>query len=113
MVLPAGYIERSKLKHDLDRVLDVAKERGAEAIVVGIPFGESGEVGPSARRARGFARRLRSATSLPVHETDERFSSVEAEALLREAGRQPSRDKASVDETAASLILQRFLDRRP
>jgi putative Holliday junction resolvase len=44
-----------------------------------------------------------------VYSIDERFTSVEAEGLLREAGRQPSRDKGSVDEAAAALILQRFL----
>jgi RNase H-fold protein (predicted Holliday junction resolvase) len=36
---------------------------------------------------------------------------LEAEGLLREAGRQPSREKGTVDETAAALILQRYLDR--
>ncbi len=113
VVLPAGWVERSKLNHDLSRVLDFAKERDVEAIVVGIPFSGPGEVGPSARRALGFARRLRQAGSLPVHEVDESFSSVEAEGLLRAAGRQPSRNKASVDETAAALVLQRFLDRLP
>jgi RNase H-fold protein (predicted Holliday junction resolvase) len=40
---------------------------------------------------------------------DERYTSVEAEGLLRESGVQPSRDRASVDEVAAVLILQRFL----
>jgi len=47
-----------------------------------------------------------------VHETDERYTSVEAEALMREAGHQPSRDRAAVDEASAVLILQRFLDAR-
>jgi len=55
------------------------------------------------RRVEGF---------LPVHETDERYTSVEAEALMREAGHQPSRDRAAVDEASAVLILQRFLDAR-
>ena len=46
---------------------------------------------------------------MTIYEMDERFTSVEAEGLLREAGVQPSRDRASVDETAAMLILQRYL----
>jgi putative Holliday junction resolvase len=49
---------------------------------------------------------------MPVYTVDERFTSVEAEGLLREAGRQPSRDKGSVDEAAAVLILRRFLESR-
>jgi putative Holliday junction resolvase len=52
---------------------------------------------------------MRRRTDLPVHTVDERFTSYEAEALLREAGRQPSRDKGTVDAAAAVLILQRFL----
>ena len=71
---PAGHINRSGLKLDLGRVLDVAREREVQAILVGIPFTLSGEVGPQARRARGFAQRLRRATDLPVHEVDERFT---------------------------------------
>jgi RNase H-fold protein (predicted Holliday junction resolvase) len=42
---------------------------------------------------------------------DESFTSVEAEALMREAGSQPSRQRAAVDEAAAALILQRFLEK--
>ena len=51
-------------------------------------------------------------TGMPVYTVDERFTSVEAQGLLREAGRQPSRDKGSVDEAAAVLILRRFLESR-
>jgi putative Holliday junction resolvase len=110
-VFPAGYIARSKLQQDVGRVLEIAKEREIQAILVGIPYTLSGEEGTQARRARGFIRYLRRETGLPIHEVDERYTSVEAEALLREAGQQPSREKAAVDEKAAVLILQRYLDR--
>ena len=79
--------------------------------MVGIPYSLNGETGPQAKRAQGFVKALRKQTSLPVYETDERFTSVEAEALMREAGRQPSRERAAVDEAAAVLILERFLDK--
>lgn len=109
MVLPAGYITRSKLAQDVQQVIAAAQDRNAQGIVVGIPYTLEGEAGPSAKLARGFIRALRKETALPVYEVDERFTSVEAEGLLRESGVQPSRDKASVDETAAALILQRFV----
>ncbi len=57
-------------------------------------------------------RALRKRSGMPVYTVDERFTSVEAEGLLREAGRQPSRDKGSVDEAAAVVILRRFLESR-
>ena len=113
LALPAGHLIRSKLAQDVQRVIKAAQDRQAQGIVVGIPYTLQGETGPSAKLAHGFIRALRRAIgkeeSLTVHEMDERFTSVEAEALLRESGVQPSRDRATVDETAAVLILQRFL----
>ena len=113
LALPAGHLMRSKLAQDVQQVIKAAQDRQAQGIVVGIPYTLQGETGPSAKLAHGFIRALRRAIgkeeSLTVHEMDERFTSVEAEALLRESGVQPSRDRATVDETAAVLILQRFL----
>ena len=93
----------------MQQVIEVASERQAQSIVVGIPYTLDGEIGPAAKLARRFMRALRKETSLPVYEMDERYTSFEAEGLLRESGVQPSRERATVDETAAVLILQRFL----
>jgi len=113
LALPAGHIVRTKLAQDVQQVIASAHERQAQGIVVGIPYTLDGEIGPSAKLARGFVRALRRAIgaeeSLAIHEMDERYTSFEAEGLLRESGVQPSRDRASVDEVAAVLILQRFL----
>ena len=113
MALPAGHIVRSKLAQDVQQVIASAQERQAQGIIVGIPYMLQGETGDSAKLARGFIRALRRALgddgALAIYDMDERFTSVEAEGLLRESGVQPSRDRASVDETAAVLILQRFL----
>ncbi len=103
---------RSKLAPDVERVLAIGRDREVQGFVVGIPFSLDGGSGPGARRARRFASSLRKHTDLPVYTVDESFTSVEAEGLLREAGRQPSREKGSVDEAAAALILERFLDPR-
>ena len=112
LVIPVGHIIRTKLAQDLERLLEIASERSAEGFVVGIPYNQDGEVGPQAKKVQGFVRALRRKTTMPVYTVDERFTSVEAEGLLREAGRQPSRDKGSVDEVAAALILRRFLESR-
>jgi putative Holliday junction resolvase len=112
MALPAGHLLRAKLGDDIKRVLEVALQRRVEALVVGVPYTPEGGVGPQAKRAQGFIRALKKNTDLPVHGVDERFTTFEAEALLREAGRQPSREKGAADEAAATLILQRFLDQR-
>ena len=110
---PAGYLTRSKLSHDLEAVLNAARERGVEGYVVGVPYALDGTIGRQAGLAQGFIRELRKKTSMPVYEVDESFTSIEAEAILREAGCQPSRKKGATDETAAALILERFLDQFP
>jgi len=109
LAVPAGHIQRTKLAEDVRRVLDAAGDRRVEGLVAGIPYSLNGETGQQARRALVFVKALKKQTSLPVHETDERYTSVEAEALMREAGQQPSRERAAVDEAAAVLILERFL----
>ena len=110
--LPAGVVARTRLARDIAAVLDAARQRQSEAIVVGVPYLEGGEESPQTRQVRGFVRALRKETPLPVHTVDEAFTSVEAEGLLRDAGREPSRNRAAVDEAAAVLILRRFLHRR-
>jgi len=113
MALPAGHIVRTKLDQDVQQVIAAATERKAEGIVVGIPHNPQGQTDTAAKLARGFIRAIRKAINddspLSIYEMDERFTSVEAEGLLRESGVEPSRDRASVDETAAVLILQRYL----
>ena len=95
-----------------DSVLSLAAEHDVEEIVVGLPLSLSGRRGPQAGRVSRFAERLAALTPLPVKMVDERYSSVEAERLLRQAGRKPSRDKGRVDAAAAALVLQRHLDSR-
>jgi putative Holliday junction resolvase len=110
LVLPAGHLERVKLKYDVDRILEMAQERQVEGFVVGLPYTLSGDVGIQAKRTQGFVRALRKRTNLPVYTVDESFTTFEAEGLLRAAGQQPSRQRGAVDSAAAVLILQRFLD---
>ena len=107
--LPAGVIHRTRLAADVRAVLDAARQRQSDALVVGVPIRPGGEESPQTRYVRGFIRALRRETAIPVHEVDEAFTSREAEGLLRDAGVQPSRDRGAIDETAAVLILQRFL----
>lgn len=72
-----------------------------DALVVGVPFHPDGASHENTARARRFARQLHGRFGLPVHEVDERYTSVEAEA----AGARG----AAVDAAAAALILEQFL----
>jgi putative Holliday junction resolvase len=112
LVFPAGHLSRSRLSDDLDKILETSGERRIEGIVVGMPYSLDGTHGTQAKRVNGFINALRKRTFIPIYTIDERFTSVEAEALIRDSGRQPSRLRGSVDEAAAALILQRFLAAR-
>lgn len=106
---PIGHLERDTLNRDLEQVLALARKRDIEGFVVGMPYSLSGEMGTQAKLAQGFIRELEKRTELPVYAVDERFTSLNAERLLREGGGQPSRRRGAVDAAAAALILERFL----
>jgi putative Holliday junction resolvase len=73
-----------------------------DALVVGVPFHPDGAEHENTRRARAFARRLHGRFHLPVHEVDERYSTVEAHA----------RGARDADAAAASIILEQYLRSR-
>ena len=107
---PLEFIERTSTPSDLATILRKASEHQTERILVGMPITEKGKMGPQAREVERFCQALRDGTDLPVVPWDERYSTVEAERLLRQAGRQPSREKGRTDAAAAAVILQSYLD---
>lgn len=79
-------------------------------LVVGLPLSLDGEEHELTRRARRFERQLEGRTGLPVALADERLSSADAAARLREVGRGGRRNKDLVHPVAAQIILQAYLD---
>ena len=110
MATPVGVIERTRLQRDLARVLEHVQKREVGTIVVGMPLTLDGNIGPQAKRVKAFVKALRRETELTIATVDERYSSAEAERLLRQAGRKPSRHKGEIDAAAAAVILQEYLD---
>jgi putative Holliday junction resolvase len=95
----------------IPRLAELAAERHAVEIVVGLPRSMSGGEGPAARKIRTYAGALsRTLHGLPVRLVDERLSTVTAERTLRERGRRGARRRAVVDQAAAVVILQSALD---
>jgi putative Holliday junction resolvase len=109
MALPLEVVVRAGWARDLARLRAVVAAHGVTEIVVGRPLTMRGGMGDQARAAAGLARRLRAALGIPVHEVDERFSTVAARRAMREAGARRTRGR--VDAVAAALILQAYLDR--
>ena len=79
-------------------------------VVVGLPLTLSGEVGPQAHLIQLFVERLKGVLTAPIHMFDERLTTVAAERMMLDLGLKPEQRKARIDEVAASIILQDFLD---
>ena len=109
VAVPLTTILRKRDSSAIEEILTLVREYEADEIVVGMPLSLSGEAGQQAERTARFAEALAKNTSVPVSYEDERYSSVEAERLMRESGAKPSRDKARVDAAAAAVILQSYL----
>jgi putative holliday junction resolvase len=99
-------------EEDIAAILTIAKQEQIALIVVGLPLSLDGTVGPQARFTLDFCDALRVASHVPVETWDERYSTVEAEVRLREAGVAPSRHRARLDAAAATVLLQSYLDAR-
>ncbi len=93
----------------LDRLLP---EEDVAGLVVGLPLNMDGSSGPRARKVLEFCSRLERRFELPVHTWDERLTSYQAEGLLHEAGIRGREKGRRVDQVAAQLILQGWLDHR-
>ena len=110
IALPVGVHVEGRDGSVLALLTDLARERGASAVVVGLPLTADGREERLAGLARRFADRVGQTLGLPVILTDERYSSQEAERAIALRGR-PAR-RGEVDAVAAQLILQQYLDAR-
>ena len=107
---PRGYIERKGMAADVEAVVQKAREWGAEAVLVGMPFTLKGRKGVQAQLVDEFCQRLEADGGVRVSTWDERFSTFDAESRMRAVGRKPSREKGRSDAAAAAVILQSYLD---
>jgi putative Holliday junction resolvase len=107
---PLTTYQRRTSKKDAAFFRELVGAEDVAEIVVGLPLHLDGREGQKAREAREFGRQLAEATELPVVFWDERFSTVEAETALWEAGLTHKRRKARRDRVAAQLFLQAYLD---
>lgn len=109
---PVLTLVRSNRRQDLRSLARILRKHACTEIVVGNPLYMSGDLSPQAIKAQAFAEMLRQQFGLPVSLWDERLTTTEAHRLLHLAGRAGSEHKMVVDQVAAVLILQSFLDAR-
>ncbi len=105
-------LHRQNKRLDFEKLEKVIQEYGVTQIVVGLPLRMSGLEGTQAEKMQLFAEELRKRFQLPVHLWDERLTSAQANRLLRETEMSIKRRGEVVDQMAAVLILQSFMESR-
>ena len=102
----------SKIRKTLSRIDEIVKEYDVDEIVLGLPMNMDDTEGERCRKTREFGENLERRTGLKVNYFDERLSSFEAHEILDECGIKSVNHKEFVDEVAAMVILQGFLEER-
>jgi len=111
LATPVETIARRRFNLDARRILELAAERRAVGLVLGLPINMDGTEGARAQSTRAFARNLAKLTELPIALWDERLSTAAVERALIAADASRARRKAVIDQHAATYILQGALDR--
>ncbi len=94
----------------LARIAELVRKENVGLIVLGLPRNMNGTEGPAAAKARAFADGLRAATGCEVRLIDERLTTVAAQKALHAGGRNVKQGRAVIDQVAAQMILQTYLD---
>ena len=108
-----GVLERRDWDRDLARLVDIAHPYRVQEILVGIPRHMDGRLGEQAEANLALAQALGEALEARVVTWDERLTTVEAERVLIQADLSRKKRRRVVDQVAASIILQGYLDSRP
>jgi len=102
--------ELGMLADPVAHIAAIARRDEIGIIILGLPRNMDGTYGPAAEKVRAFAEKLRAACACEVKLWDERLTSVAAQRSLHEAGRNVKNSRKVIDQVAAQLILQGWLD---
>ncbi len=96
----------------VSRVAEIVREKKVDHVVAGMPRQMNGRLGAAANEVLQFVEKLRAILPCPVVTWDERLTTVAAHRALRDAGKKTRQTRGYVDQVAAQMILQSYLDRR-
>jgi len=103
-------LANSSLAQVFTELENIISDHEINKIVIGLPVTMKAEVGKAAQVTNKFVTALKNRFELPTMVWDERLTSVLARRTMKELGKSPSKNKNKVDEIAAILILQSYLD---
>jgi putative holliday junction resolvase len=107
---PVEFIPAEPFADFLVRLKELLREKQVELIVVGMPRNMNGSYGPAALKVQDFVAALKNAVTVPIRTWDERLTSAQANRFLLEGNVRREKRKQKVDQTAAAILLQSFLD---
>ena len=94
------------------RLAKIVRDKNVDRVVAGIPRQMNGQIGSAATEVLEFVEKLRAILHCPVVTWDERLTTVAAHRALRDAGKKTRHTRGYVDQVAAQMILQSYLDHR-
>lgn len=110
-IATADHIYKSKSEsEDLNYFANLIKEKDVDTVVLGLPLQSDGSEGEISKIVRSFGEKLKDLAHIEVFFQDERYTSFEAEELLKEAKIKWEKRKELLDKISAQIILQNFLD---
>jgi len=107
---PFRVLDRKRTPDYISEILDIVAAQDIHKIVVGLPLALKGGYSSQTKVVQDFIDKLRQTGKISVVHIDERLSSVAAKRSLQEQGVKTGHEKGRVDETAAAIILQEYLD---
>jgi putative holliday junction resolvase len=103
-------LQRTRIREDLDTLAQLAADRDVRLFLMGHPLHMSGRESRQSEYTREFADRLKLRTGIEVRLWDERLTTVQAERVLRSSGISIAKRARAVDQLAAQILLESFLD---
>ena len=110
LATPLTTLRVRGVERAIAEIAALVRQHEVAVVVVGWPLNMNGDVGPQAESVRAFGEVLEAALGHAVVYFDERLTSVVAEQILRDMGLKPEKRRERIDEVAASIILQDYLD---
>ena len=107
---PLEYIPAEPFAGFLARLREILREKEIELIIIGMPRNMDGSYGPAALRVQEFVAVLRDAVAIPIKTLDERLTTVQAQKFLIQGNVRRDKRKTKVDQAAAAILLQSYLD---
>jgi len=109
---PLGHIPAEPFAQFLARLKEIIRDKEVELLLVGMPRNLDGSYGPAALKVQEFVAVLKETIGIPIQTWDERLTSAQANRFLIQAGARRDKRKEKVDQTAAAILLQSYLDAR-